>query len=92
VSTPELTPDEAAAFIQLHGCNVRMMITPEDVEADALVEVKTELEAKTQAQRIRACIFVQWKQHGRKGDFEEFYRKETERIITWLKQKLEPVI
>jgi hypothetical protein len=92
VGTPELTPDQAAAFLGLHGANVRMMIQPLDVEADALVEVKTELEAKTQAQRIRACIFVLWKQEGKKGDFEDFYRKQTEKIIDWLKQKLEPVL
>lgn len=92
VSTPELTADEAAAFLQLHGANVRMMIQPQDVEADALVEVKTELEAKTQAQRIRACIFVAWKQGGKKGDFESYYQNQTEKIIDWLKTKLEPAL
>lgn len=90
VSTPELTSEQAAAFIQLHGCNARMMIQPLDVEASALIEVKGELEAKTQAQRIRACLFVQWKQQGKKEDFESFYKKQTEKIIDWLKSKLEP--
>lgn len=92
VSTPELTADQAAAFLQLHGTNVRMMVQPLEVEADALVEVKTELEAKTQAQRIRACIFVAWKQGGKQGTFEAYYQKQTERIIDWLKTKLEPMV
>lgn len=92
VSTPELTADQAAAFLQLHGANCRMMIQPLEVEADALVEVKTELEAKTQAQRIRACIFVAWKQGGKKGSFEDFYQRKTEKIIDWLKTQLEPVV
>lgn len=90
VSTPELTPEQAAAFIHLHGVNVRMMIQPLDVEADAFIEVKSEKEAKTQAQRIRAVIFVMWRQDGRNGDFEDFYRHKTEKIIEWLKTKLEP--
>jgi hypothetical protein len=92
VSTPELTSEQAAAFLGLHGANCRMMIQPLDQEADALVEIKSETEAKTQSQRIRACIFVQWKQGGKKGDFNDFYNRETERIIDWLKKKLEPVI
>ena len=90
VSTPELTPDQAAAFLGLHGANVRMMLQPLDVEADALIEIKTVAEAKTQAQRIRACIFVMWQQQGKKGDFEGFYKSKTEQIIDWLKTKLEP--
>lgn len=90
VSTPELTPDQAAAFLQLHGANVRMMIQPIDTEADSLIEVREAKEAKTQAQRIRACIFVAWKQAGKNGDFEDYYRKQTEKIIEWLKTKLEP--
>lgn len=92
VSTPELTSEQAAAFLGLHGANCRMMIQPLDMEADALVEVKSETEAKTQSQRIRACIFVMWKQGGKKGTFEEFYQRKTEKIIDWLKTQLEPVI
>lgn len=91
-STPELTEEHAAAFLGLHGLNIRMMIQPLDQEADALIEVKTERDAKTQAQRIRACIFVQWKQGGKKGSFEEFYQRKTERIIDWLKTQLEPMV
>lgn len=90
VSTPELTSEQAAAFLGLHGANCRMMIQPLDNEADALVEVKSELDAKTQSQRIRACIFVMWKQAGKKGTFEEFYQRKTEKIIDWLKTQLEP--
>ncbi len=92
VSTPELTPDQAAAFLGLHGVNVRMLLQPLDAEADGLIEVKTELEAKTQAQRIRACIFVMWQQQGKNGEFEPFYKSKTEKIIDWLKTQLEPVI
>ncbi len=92
VSTPELTPEQAAAFLALHGINCRMMIQPLEVEVDAFVEVKSEYEAKTQAQRIRACIFVQWKQDGKKGEFEDFYRRKTEKIIDWLKTQMEPEV
>lgn len=92
VSTPELTSEQAAAFLGLHGSNCRMMIQPLEEEADAFIEVKAEHEAKTQSQRIRACIFVQWKQGGKKGDFDSFYNRETERIIDWLKKKLEPEV
>lgn len=48
-----------------------------------------EVEAKTPAQRLRSVMFVYWKQLGEEGDFEDFYRKNIEKIIEQIKSKLD---
>lgn len=45
--------------------------------------------SKTQAQRLRAALFVLWKQRGEKGSFDDYYKQMTERFIEWVKEKLE---
>lgn len=91
VSTPELRPEEAAAFLQLHGVNVRLMIQPQDIPAEELIAIDTDIEQKTHSQRLRAVIFVHWNDGGKKDDFETFYRTQMEKIIEGYKTKnLEP--
>ena len=74
VSTPELTAEQAAAFLQLHGCNVRMMIQPQDVTAEDLIEVATERDEPTPSQRLRRIIYAHWKNVENAGDFASFYK------------------
>lgn len=39
-------------------------------------------------QRLRAVIFVYWKQLGAKGDFESFYAQKIEQFIDRIKENL----
>jgi len=90
VSTPELKPDEAASFLALHGVNVRMMIQPQDTEAEDLVEITTEIDQKTQSQRIRGVLFLCWKSKDEGfADFRSYYENRTEKIINYLKKELD---
>lgn len=45
---------------------------------------------KTPSQRFRAVVFVMWKQKGSEGDFEQFYNRKMEYIISEYKKRLEP--
>ena len=45
---------------------------------------------KSQSQRLRDVIYVLYKQQGVKSDFETFYRLYLERLIEYVKSKLEP--
>ena len=47
---------------------------------------------KTPSQRLRAVIYIMWKQRGMNGDFEQFYNKKMEYIINQFKERLEPDI
>jgi len=47
-------------------------------------------DGKTPSQRLRAVLFVRWKQLGKTGDFDAYYRKSMEHFIDTVKEKLEP--
>ena len=61
-------------------------------EVDELDSVDIELEGKSKAQRLRAVLFILWKQQGEIGDFKEFYSQWMEKIIQGMKDKLEPEV
>lgn len=44
---------------------------------------------KTPSQRLRACLYVMWEQQGKKGSFEDYYRVQMEKVIDYIKDKLE---
>jgi hypothetical protein len=45
---------------------------------------------KSQSKRLRATLYVLWKQEGENGEFETFYHDWMEKIIEKFKEKLEP--
>jgi hypothetical protein len=63
-------------------------LTPEEV--NELDNLDTDLydNPKTQSQRLRAVLYKVWEQNAQFQDFKEFYKAETERIITHYKSKL----
>lgn len=89
ISTPELSTEERAEFMNLQGVNCRALFEPTDTAPTEVYEVKKEIGNKTQAQRVRAVLFVLWKHEGSKEEFEDYYRDKTEQYINFLKQKIE---
>jgi hypothetical protein len=93
VITPELTLEQRSTMFGLHGINVRVMIEALDVQTEGIDKVETEMDVKTPAQRLRAVIFVHWKESSTYGgnskgeDFETFYRQQMEKVITGYKSK-----
>lgn len=87
IITPELTLDQRATLLGLHGKNVRCMLEPIDVPVSGLDVVETEIDAKTPCQRLRAILFVHYKSASNTADFETFYRMQMERIIDGYKAK-----
>ncbi len=89
VITPELTLEQRATILGLHGINARVMLEPTDTSIDGLDEVTTEIDVKTPAQRLRAVIFVHYKAVtvGKMEDFEIFYRNQMNKIIDGYKGK-----
>lgn len=59
-------------------------LTPADVPAQS-----SEYEGYTPSQRLRAVLFVLWKQLGGKGNFDDFYREKMEAFINLIKNKLD---
>ncbi len=90
VITPELTLDQRATLLGLHGKNVRCMLEPIDVPTSGLDEVTTEIDHKTPCQRLRAVLFVHWKSVNSAEPFATFYHSQMDRIIDGWKQKYLP--
>lgn len=44
---------------------------------------------KTPSKRMRAVLFVLWKQEGSKGEFESWYRERMDKLINFVKGKLD---
>jgi len=59
-------------------------------EIEALDKLDTDLydQPKTQSQRLRNTLYMVWQQE-KVGEFKDFYKNETERIIQHYKNKLE---
>jgi len=89
-TTPELRPSEAGALIQLHGKNVCISLVPEDVAPPEIIKVDTERAQKSPSQRLHNVLFVYWRQLGGKGNFQEFYVTQMERLIDSVKEQLDP--
>ncbi len=93
--TPELNTTEKVALMDLHGKNVKVLIQPTDDTPEAMMEVKGELGFKTPGQRLRAVIFILFKQATESGRikgvmFEAFYGEVMEKFIADIKNQLEP--
>lgn len=87
--TPEMSSTEKCVLFDLQNVLVEMVILPKDEKDPELVVVKTELGQKTASQRIRAILFLLWRQHGSEGEFNSYYAKRTEGILDWLKLELD---
>ncbi len=75
-----LIPSRAAQ--QPFGCALQ--------EADLVIPLdKDAPKGKTASQRLRAAIYVLWDQQGKQGEFATFYTSKMEKIIDFVKDKLE---
>jgi len=89
VITPELTLEQRAVMLGLHGKNVRIMLEPIDVPIEELVKVESEAEPKSKCQRLRSVLYVWWKQLKIGQSFQQFYDLKMESIIEKVKDTLD---
>jgi len=85
--TPEMTSDEKVALFDLQNLLVEIVVFPKEAKDPEIIVVKSELDGKTPSQRLRGCIYAHFDQLGNKGDFEAFYRKQMDAIISGYRQK-----
>lgn len=90
ISTPELSIDEKAIFLELQGLNVTLVITPMDEPVVEDYKVVHDVDQKTPSQRLRGVLAVLWQQNNEGYDiFDNFYIHKMEYIINKMKEKLE---
>ncbi len=95
IYTQELTAEEATKLFSLKGKQGWVLIkeTP-IVESDLLNIPEPDPEFKTEkspSQRIRNCLWILWSQKykTRYPVFDDFYRTNTEKIIIFIKSRLD---
>lgn len=87
--TPELSDPELIEFRKLSKTVVNALIEPE-IGGSEVLKIDKKVDGRSPSQRLRAVIFVLWKQGGEpEADFEVYYRMKMENIIDWIKGKLE---
>ena len=80
---------EKVAMMSLQGLLTEVLIYQKEEKNVDVVEVTTGLEHKTPSQRMRAILWLLWKEAKTDEPFETFYSKRMEGLISWLKTKLE---
>lgn len=87
-STQELTADD---FGLLKGDLNKfgwLIFKEGEIQDEDIPEDDAE-EAKTPSQRVRAILFVEWKQKGKQADFNSYYRLRMDAICERLKSQLD---
>lgn len=90
--TRELTGDEVKVLADHYQGEGWLVFKPnsDGLEIGEVPKGNAEAGTKSQSSRLRAVIYLDWKQHGSKGDFEAFYRTYYEKLIEYAKTRLTP--
>lgn len=94
IGVQELSPDQMAGVMLLNRKYCYVALKPEDfgqAEREALEQLKAdETAGKTASQRLRAVLYRLWQQNPEGfTDFTAFYMAKMERLINWVKAKLD---
>jgi hypothetical protein len=88
-ATNELTDKDKVIASQFHGKFGHVLFKENEITPEEIPDADATDESKSPAQRLRATLFVLWKQRGKKGDFESFYRLQMENAIDRVKACLD---
>lgn len=93
IGTQEVTPNEAGQLFQFMNQLVTVYLSPASIdhrEIEQIDKLDPDLNNKSQSQRIRAVLYLNFQQanEGFK-DFDSYYRAKTEKYIEHLKSKLQ---
>lgn len=88
-TTNELTDNDVLELKRRQGQFGWLLFAPNPFTEASLPTEMAEDTQKTPSRRLRAVLFVLWRQQGSKGDFEIFYRERMDKLIEAVKAKLD---
>jgi len=91
-TTMELPPEQEALIMQLRNKQGYFVYSEQDIKQDDLQDlpdIETPKGVKTPSQRLRAVLYLFWKQGTQVQTPEQFYDREMEKIIDHFKGKLD---
>lgn len=88
-STQELNADDFKLLKENLNSFGWLLFQSNEIKSEDLPNEQAEDGSKTPSKRLRATLFILWKQQGEKNDFEQFYRTNMEKLIKVVKSKLD---
>lgn len=88
LETPELSVEEKVEVMKLQNQVLKGIFIPIDNPSAPDFKIDKEIERKSPSQRLRDVMYVWYTQQSLTEDFNDFYRKEMERLIEHVKGKL----
>lgn len=90
-SMRELTKEEREILLEAGVSDEQgwLLWSPNKLQLTDIPDRPAMDEKKSPAERQRAVLFLQWKQKGQQGSFEEYYSDRMSKIIDHLKSQLE---
>lgn len=91
-SSRELSPEEAMTILTLAETEGYLVFSQNEIQDSEIPKGNSELETKSQSQRIKAVLYKLYMQDTKEqkfiGSFESYYQDKTEKYITFLKDKI----
>lgn len=88
-ATNELELRQKAMALEFHNKFGWLLFKESEIEQTDVPEADPTDETKSPSQRLRACLFILWKQRGEKETFESFYKFQVEKAIERVKRLLD---
>lgn len=88
-STREVSDVDVAVLLGFRKKEGWFLFSENELQEIDIPKKDAEIESKTPSQRLRAVLFIQWKQSGSKNTFEDYYRAKIEEYINEVKETLD---
>lgn len=88
-ATNEISDNDFLTIKMHHNKFGFLLFKENPYKSEDIPTENAEDKTKTPSKRLRASLFVLWKQLGEQGDFELFYRDRMEKLINFVKEKLD---
>lgn len=88
-TTNELTDEDKVIIAKFYQKFGFVLFKSNEFTLEDVPKEQAEDKNKTPSKRLRAVLFLLWKQTGEKGDFEAYYRTQIEKMIDVVKGKLD---
>jgi hypothetical protein len=85
----ELSEEEVLVLRRFRNEEGWLLFSKNKIDKEDLPEKDAEVDTKTPSQRLRAVLFIRWKNLGEPDTFKIFYDQAMEKFITRVKETLD---
>lgn len=87
--TQEASKDDKVTLMEFYQSFGHLLFSANQIQEDQVPKTNAQrTDGKSPSMRLRAVLFVAWKENGNSGDFEAWYSQQMERIIDQVKARI----